>query len=121
MQRENIGLIDSSFLPRTTEQPHKHPLVAALIGFLVLSPQKRDERDHAPEADGEAAKEQAGAEGDDFNIGTTLVRDLIVSFRSDLDARLWRKVRLTVSVTDSSNNQGEMLTPWPSPAAQPLR
>lgn len=63
-----------------------------------MSPQKRAERDNAPEVEGNSVvKELAGADQDDFNIGTTLVRDLVVSFRADLDARLWRKVRLTVS------------------------
>lgn len=78
---------------RVTEQPHKTGLTAALIGFLYLSPGNRsknpvESEDHAVNGGDSDAKESSS------NVGLYLVTDLIATFRNDLDARLWRNVRL---------------------------
>lgn len=64
-----------------TEQPHKIPLTAALVGILVL------EAPPAPPA-------PEGAPQPPASLGKRILTNLITGFERDLDAHYWRNVRL---------------------------
>lgn len=91
-----------SFKVMSTEQPHKTPLTAALLGFLFLQPvaandqAEEDQRDKGADenASGWDAKPEERESIPASNGGAKVVRDLIAAFRNDLDARLWRNARL---------------------------
>lgn len=80
-----------------TEQPQKLPLTAALLGFLVISPHKEDTYEIRTSNDVEMD------EGGSNSVGALLVKDLVKSFKSYLDTRLWRNTRLSVSLSSQSN------------------
>ncbi|GAC95077.1 likely nuclear cap-binding protein large subunit [Pseudozyma hubeiensis SY62] len=90
--RDGTDVITGAFRVMVTEQPHKTPLVAALIGFLCLSQQSKPAA--APTADQDDMAPPAIVESD--SIGITIVKDLVKAFRSYLDARLWRNTRLSL-------------------------
>ncbi|KAN0062429.1 Nuclear cap-binding protein subunit 1 [Thecaphora frezii] len=107
--RDGVEPITAAFRIMVVEQPHKLPLIAALIGFMCLSPHNRnsaaadaaDRRkssdqaatdDQDPYAQDELLQQQANPE----TVGLTVVKDLVRAFRTYLDARLWRNVRLSL-------------------------
>ncbi|PWN49080.1 hypothetical protein IE53DRAFT_370063 [Violaceomyces palustris] len=85
--------ICATFRIIVTEQPHKIPLVASLLGFLTLSPRP-------PKKEGSAGENEqdpsATNEPESDNLGLLIVKDLVRAFRSYLDARLWRNTRLSL-------------------------
>lgn len=91
-----------SFKVMSTEQPHKTPLTAALLGFLFLQPvtatepAQEERRDTTADesASGWDAKPEERESVPASNGGAKVVKDLIAAFRNDLDARLWRNARL---------------------------
>ncbi|EST06805.1 MIF4G-like, type 2 [Kalmanozyma brasiliensis GHG001] len=99
---DGIEPITGAFRVMVTEQPHKTPLIAALIGFLCLSQQSKpaappprnpDDADLDADQDQEMA---AAPSSDPDSLGITIVKDLVKAFRSYLDARLWRNTRLSL-------------------------
>jgi nuclear cap-binding protein subunit 1 len=86
-------MILKAFRVMVTEQPHKTPLVAALLGFLIISPEgQRSSRAD----DGDNA--MSGSSSDiPESLGVKIGKDLVKAFRSHLHSRLWRNVRLSVS------------------------
>lgn len=107
------GTILHAFQVMVTEQPHKVSLVAALLGFLIISPESRKQQapqtaSAAPnpipglppkpvstqETVAENESEVETAEGD--SLGLRIARELVKSFRSHLHSRLWRNVRLSL-------------------------
>lgn len=87
------------FAHRITEQPHKLPLNAALLGYLLLAPaaKKSDRKDTDGSASADKAADAEKKSDEEQNIGEVLLKDLIRAYRSWLDARMWRNVRLSVS------------------------
>ncbi|CAO1625948.1 unnamed protein product [Parajaminaea phylloscopi] len=99
-----------SFQVMVTEQPHKTPLVAALLAFLIISPEAPKQTQQStggggaaaipglpskPDSDGavqERPADRGDADGD--TLGLRIARDLVKTFRSHLHSRLWRNVRL---------------------------
>ncbi|TKY87016.1 hypothetical protein EX895_003693 [Sporisorium graminicola] len=103
--RDGVQPITAAFRVMVTEQPHKTPLIAALIGFLCLSHQSKP----PTAAAAAAARSEAGVEEEDLpstevnadepdSLGITIVKDLVKAFRSYLDARLWRNTRLSLNL-----------------------
>ncbi|PWY98642.1 hypothetical protein BCV70DRAFT_207421 [Testicularia cyperi] len=111
--RDGVDPITASFRVMVTEQPHKIPLIAALIGFLCLSsqaeaargtvskapqaerPEGNDDMDQGGEKSASTEKQQHQQQEQD-SLGIAIVKDLVKAFRSYLDARLWRNTRLTL-------------------------
>ncbi|CAO1613652.1 unnamed protein product [Jaminaea pallidilutea] len=109
-------VICNAFRVMVTEQPHKHALVAALLGFLIISPEARKKESGASTASGLPRKPGAASAGeeatvaateeadaamengshDDDSLGLRIARDLVKGFRSHLHSRLWRNVRLSL-------------------------
>lgn len=92
-------MILKAFRVMVTEQPHKTPLVAALLGFLILSPEgqrstRADDGDNAMSGSSQELPE---------SLGVKIAKDLVKAFRSHLHSRLWRNVRLSVSGPASSD------------------
>ncbi len=80
-----------------TEQPHKTPLIAALIGFLCLSqPSSANNRPKHEEATDDQDMPPAEGIAPSDSVGILIVKDLVKAFRSYLDARLWRNTRLSL-------------------------
>ncbi|GAK67578.1 uncharacterized protein PAN0_019c5806 [Moesziomyces antarcticus] len=102
--KANDGLdpITAAFRVMVTEQPHKIPLIAALIGFLCLQPnadpaRSRQHPAHDGHDDANTPLEDNHATAEPAqSIGLLIVNDLIKAFRSYLDARLWRNTRLSL-------------------------
>lgn len=69
----------SAFRFMVTEQPHKTPLVAALVGHLALAPGAFRAEDPQP------------------TLGIRIVRDVITAFSDDLARHHWRNVRLSLA------------------------
>ncbi|SNX87969.1 related to 80 kDa nuclear cap binding protein [Melanopsichium pennsylvanicum] len=89
--------ITNAFRVMVTEQPHKTPLVAALIGFLCLQQQPKPAPPRNPDdddVDQHDSMQLEPAQAD--SLGIVIVKDLVKAFRSYLDARLWRNTRLTL-------------------------
>lgn len=73
----------AAFAVMVTEQPHKTPLVAALLAFLVISPDSR----RSDQEDGASNTE---------SLGIKIARHLAQAFRSHVHSRLWRNIRLSL-------------------------
>lgn len=85
----------NAFRVMVCEQPHKTPLTAALLGFLIISPDNKRKQ-----ADGSDAVElSGGSESQPESLGIRISKDLVKAFRSHLHSRLWRNVRLSVSTS----------------------
>lgn len=95
---DSVEPITAAFRVMVTEQPHKIPLIAALIGFLCLSPQSKPApATQSPDTDTHPDQDQdmlPAPQSD--SLGITIVNDLVKAFRSYLDARLWRNTRLSL-------------------------
>lgn len=91
---KSYATVMSAFKIMATEQPHKIPLTAALLGFLVLSSSVRPDRPALAESTEAAEDQDMEVDRPLSNTGLQLVRDLLTTFRTDLDARHWRNVRL---------------------------
>ncbi|CAD6888426.1 unnamed protein product [Tilletia controversa] len=102
----DVDAICRAFRIITTEQPYKTSLTAALIGFLVISPKGQAPKlgqavdpsvvvsvKALPEVDKEEERKVLSQ-----SIGAVILRDLVKAFRTWLDARLWRNVRLTLNL-----------------------
>ncbi|KAE8211404.1 hypothetical protein CF327_g4840 [Tilletia walkeri] len=100
----DVDSVCRAFRIITIEQPYKTSLTAALIGFLVISPKGQAPKlgqavdpsvvvsnKALPEVDKEEERKVLGQ-----SIGAVILRDLVKAFRTWLDARLWRNVRLTL-------------------------
>lgn len=101
-----------SHLCRAIEQPHKTPLIAALIGFMVLSPgadtrQTQDSQEHQDNVEKPADTQS----NEVVHVGDYLMNSLVVAFRNDLDARLWRNVRLLLHLFASMLSIGIFSAP----------
>ncbi|CDR99104.1 related to 80 kDa nuclear cap binding protein [Sporisorium scitamineum] len=97
---DGVEPIIASFRVMVTEQPHKTPLIAALIGFLCLSHQTKAPTAAAADpsyaqVEGDQAQDALSADKPD-SVGITIVKDLVKAFRTYLDARLWRNTRLSL-------------------------
>ncbi|CCF48769.1 hypothetical protein NDA14_006860 [Ustilago hordei] len=98
---DGVEPITAAFRVMVTEQPHKTPLIAALIGFLCLSQQAKSlqrqaESDQQPELSDQDQEMPATETTESDSVGITIVKDLVKAFRSYLDARLWRNTRLSL-------------------------
>lgn len=96
---DGVEPITAAFRVMVTEQPHKTPLIAALIGFLCLSQlskpaPRQSEAEQQPQDEDQDMPASEAAEAD--SVGLTIVKDLVKAFRSYLDARLWRNTRLSL-------------------------
>lgn len=92
--QDGIDATTSAFRIMVTEQPHKIPLIAALIGFLCLSQPSKPAAASNNEINPEEQEFSSTTESD--SLGITIVKDLVKAFRSYLDARLWRNTRLSL-------------------------
>ncbi|KAK0523219.1 Nuclear cap-binding protein subunit 1 [Tilletia horrida] len=103
-RQSDVDAVCRAFRIITTEQPYKTPLTAALIGFLVISPKGQAPKisevptstvvvasKALPEVDKEEERKVLAQ-----SIGAVILRDLVKAFKTWLDARLWRNVRLTL-------------------------
>ncbi|CAO1628956.1 unnamed protein product [Sympodiomycopsis kandeliae] len=77
-----------AFRVMVTEQPHKTPLIAALLGFLIISPGSSSA---APANGDESAADELPA-----SLGIRIAKDLVQAFRSHVHAREWRNIRLSL-------------------------
>ncbi|SPO31731.1 related to 80 kDa nuclear cap binding protein [Ustilago trichophora] len=95
---DGVEPITAALRVMVTEQPHKTPLIAALIGFLCLSQQQsKPAPTRIPDVDTEEDQDMnRGEASESDSIGITIVKDLVKAFRSYLDARLWRNTRLSL-------------------------
>lgn len=76
-----------AFRVMVTEQPHKTPLIAALLGFLIISPGSS-----AAPSNGD----DSSADGVPASLGIRIAKDLVQAFRSHVHAREWRNIRLSL-------------------------
>lgn len=86
-QRETVL---KAFRVMVTEQPHKTPLIAALLAFLVISPSNRDDHEQHTSEDADAATTAAQS------LGVQIAKDLVQAFRSHVHGRMWRNIRLSL-------------------------
>ena len=93
---DGLEPITAAFRIMVTEQPHKIPLVAALIGFLCLSHQSKPVPTPAQSRDDADQSLDSSITNEPESVGILIVRDLVKAFRSYLDARLWRNTRLSL-------------------------
>ncbi|EPQ25779.1 uncharacterized protein PFL1_06646 [Pseudozyma flocculosa PF-1] len=91
--KDGVEPVNAAFRIMVVEQPHKIPLIAALIGFLCLSPNQRRDAERQDPAEHDADAQVASK---DDTVGITVVKDLVRAFRTYLDARLWRNTRLSL-------------------------
>lgn len=83
-----------AFRVMVTEQPHKTPLIAALLGFLILSPEAKGRSEDVAMDSGHGASSSSSSDGE--TLGLRIARNLVKTFRSHLHSRLWRNVRLSL-------------------------
>ena len=100
--RDSVDPITAAFRVMVTEQPHKTPLIAALIGFMCLSPHQQDkdkdkDQDQQPkQEDDQDQLPTAEPTSEADTVGITVVKGLVKAFTTYLDARLWRNIRLSL-------------------------
>ncbi|PWN30717.1 hypothetical protein BDZ90DRAFT_229719 [Jaminaea rosea] len=95
---QHEAVVLQAFRVMVTEQPHKTPLIAALLGFLILSPDVQSRgMDDTAAMDGENGNgASSSTSSEQETLGIKIGRDLVKAFRSHLHSRLWRNVRLSL-------------------------